>query len=411
MSELKVVFNRVSIYDLMISKKLYRYIDQGLFAVILFSINLITPYLVDVEATAEILYLSSWVMLWGAFSVSFFGVPIIATVSDEGDWKVRELLLLYLLFSVACFVGLLTLVLTDFISQKNILSVFLFSILWAFSDLFRRSFLRKGKVVESLLLSLVGLISTFMGLCALFFFDKSSLIWEIGGLGLCATLVLFFFGLKRRCADKCKRTLSQSFQHGRSCFQAGSYTFLSYFLAWLATQGLFIVFFQTAGPEVFVEQKWLFSLFGVFGVFMMVQENKFQPEFSQAISLNDSSRILSLDRDVKTENLLMLYAGAIIGIFLCIFSASYSVLLVFLMLVYRQVFGNAKRFVYHLRGYGYYKQIMLSNLFACLASYSVSFYFSKGGYDYAISFGLVVYAMIFYGLIFLFFKKQMSEKC
>ena len=389
---------------------LFRYLDQALFAAILFSINLLTPYLVEIELAAEILYLSSWVMLWGAISVAFFGIPMVATVSEGESWKAREILIFYLLLSAVFFSVLWFLIKIGLVNSKVITSVVFFAIAWGFADLLRRSFLIKGGVTKSLVVALICVLSVLVGLFYLYFSQIGNMLWIVGSVGPSALIILFLLNRVHVNGDVNKRTFRQICKHSKDLLRTGSYNFLSYLLVWTATQGLFVFFFQTVDASVFVDQKWVFSLFGLYGILMVVQENRFQPAYSKAFSLNNTDQVAELDKKIKYENSIMLYAGIITGIAIYVFSNSYPISLIFLVVMFRQVFGNAKRFVYVMRGDNQYKQVMFSHFFACLVSYAVSLLLI-GSYDYAISLGLVGYAATFYTLTFLSCNKIKRMKC
>lgn len=389
---------------------LFRYLDQALFAAIIFSINLITPYLVEMELAAEILYLSSWVMLWGVFSVAFFGMPMVATVLKGENWKAREILTFYLLSSMICFSVLWLLIIIGLVNSKVITSVVFFAIAWGFADLLRRSYLIKERVTKSLVVALICVLSVLMGLFYLYFFPMDNVLWIVGSLGPSVLIILFLLNRAHVNADVNKRNFRQICGHAKALLRNGLYNFLSYLLVWMATQGVFVFFFKMVDASFFVEQKWVFSLFGLYGVLMVVQENRFQPMYTEAFSLNDAERVEELDRKIKLENLIMLCAGVATGIALYVFSNSYPITLIFLVVLYRQVFGNAKRFVYVMRGGNQYKQVMLSHFFACLVCYVVTL-FLIGIYDYAITFGLVGYAVTFYGLTFFHCNKIKGVKC
>jgi hypothetical protein len=373
---------------------LLRYADQVLTTMVFLTINLASPYLFSEQMASRLLYESSWALLGAVIATAGFGTQFLARAGQRDRGDARNVLAAYGLTGIAVAALFLISQAADICAPGHLAGLVAFGYVWGACDLVRRIALSANRVALSAALSAASFVSVAGALGLASRVGHAELVWGASftgvGLAICVALfVLWRYGLLQRDSDA-------SLPRYLYATSRGSLTTLaSYGLAWLATQGLFVLWYRKMSAAMFIETKWAFTLLGVFGVALAVQQNRYQPAISSAIFQTNRNRTTDLLVELRREN-------AFIGIFAVVVIAvavylrpEIGLLTCALLLIYRQCFALSMTNVYVLRARGRFDSIMFSNAVACLVSYVSAYAAINFGLN-AIAWGLATYGIGMY---------------
>lgn len=332
-----------------------RYIDQGFYSLSTLLLSLLAPVFFSTEISAEILYLISFFLLFLAIVTAIF-VTQMLSIHDENNEVSEKIFRLFILFVFIIFT--VTYIWQFFVGIKNPF-FFYFSYLFCIIEFIRRLFIKQGEEVWSLCISIACLI--FIPSSYYFASLRGGGLWKILSFSMVIIVLptLYLYFVRFHCQVNYDRRFIRSF------FKNGLLALFSFGLVWVATQGVFVVFYENVGSKEFVQQKLMFSILGFFSIIMLVQENKYQPLYSSAISRKDLALLKKFDRAVGVESHLLFILCIVLT--LIFFITGFDFYLSFLLFsVYRYILGFSKKYIYYLRAEGDYIHIALSNLYSLI---------------------------------------------
>lgn len=370
-------------------KKIIRYVDQILLAISMLAINIIIPIIFPEKISAQILFEASLVLLGSIISASAFGTPYAARPSSSaGD----ELNAIKLYLAYGAIVAAIASTISIFSGEKKIISfwVISFAYAWGAVDLLRRVALKTGKENISASISFFALISTTGAIIYSQFYNSYSYFWAAAAslLGIfCVASTYFLY--RKGAIYKGETGAIDYIKHTRT---GSILTLFTYALGWLSTQGFFVAFKSSMNDAVFIETKWTFSLLGVFGIAMAVQENKYQPIISNCVSENNQENLSIARKKIIKENLVVSAIAVAVAATAITISPQISLLTVFLLLAHRQLFANSKYDTYVLRAKGKYREIFYAHIVICGLAFIFSIACSQLGIN-PIAAGLFAYGL------------------
>jgi hypothetical protein len=340
----------------------FRYVDQGVYSLATLLLSLLAPVFYSPEESAELLYFVSFLLLFLAATTAIFVTQMLSMHDAEGRNEKKFLGMFVVCISVAFMV---TGVLQLFAGLKEPFFYY-FSYIFCLVEFNRRLFLRVGRDGWSLILSvgcflIVPLSYLLAGVLFAGFWKVAFVIGVVFVIPVfCVSLFVVGVEIPKDCIFLKKIATN------------GVQSLTSFGLVWMVTQGVFVAFYDVVDGATFVQQKLIFSVLGFFNVFLIVQENKYQPLYSSAVMRGDVSLLKKYDSDVNKEGRVLLGFCALAFVLMIAVDVGYSFSFI-LFSVYRYFASISKSSVYYFRAVGKYFYLMLSNIFSLIALLVVYF--------------------------------------
>ena len=336
--------------------KYLQYVDQGVYSLSTLLLSLLAPVFFSSEKSAEILYLISFLLLFLAATTAIFTTQMLSMHDEKKESVEKVFKLFFLTLLIACFITFIWQVL---LGLENSF-FFYFSYIFCAIDFLRRVFIRQGKELWSLYIS----ISCFVFVPTSYYISSISDIsfWKIAffpalTIVLCSFLFyISFFSFRVVYSKSFIKVFSKN----------GFLALTSFFLVWCTTQGIFVILYDSVENSIFVQQKLIFSVLGFFNIIMIVQENRFQPLYTYSFIHGDIKKIKILDKSVNIESHILFSLCIFLSILFYIFSMSFYFYFL-LFSIFRYFIGLSKAPVYYFRAAGKYVYLVLSNSLSLFA--------------------------------------------
>lgn len=383
-----------------INSKYFRYIDQAFYSVSTLLLSVLAPLCLMESDAAEVLYLISFLLLCLSLTTAFFVTPII-TINDDSNETISRIFIIFV--GILVFLFSTTFVLNKIVDLKNLL-FFYFVYLFCSLEFFRRVFIRKNLHKFSFFISMGMFFLIPLSYFFVFFYKTD--IW----LSLSLSLAFLFFCSVAFLASFISFKVNLNLEFIKKIFRIGLVSVGSFFVMWCSTQGVFVILYDHISHNVFIEQKLIFSILGFFNIIMLVQENKYQPLYSKAISSMDFSNIKKYDLSVNLESYIFLFLGILFFTFFWLLNFSFY-LSFLLFTVFRFLMAISKSKVYYIRAIGRFEYLLYSNLIALiLLLFIYIFGWFSAFKEYQIPMYFVTHAFVFWILTNLWKKRGSNEK-
>ncbi|MEQ4988961.1 hypothetical protein ABN080_16040 [Proteus sp. fly-1089] len=358
--------------------KLWKYIDQFLFALInIGTILFISKFINEYEASKYI-YITTFTSLSLVVNAAFIISPTWYYCTNIEKLKEYHSFNLILLILSSIIVSIF---ICNLMHEKNLflsINILLLCLLFPLFDYLRRILYilkdEKKAGISSLLLVCITL-SSYVALK--FVYNIEEYIYYISylilSLFISSLFILIQITLKYKVIFHIKMLFSP--QKLKNYINLGKWSALSMFCFWISTQGIFIIFNNHISDQAFVISKVCLSFSSIIAIFFSAIENKLMPSLRKSIVNKDLINIEKTKIKYFKNGLLISILFTFISIisYFLLYDFNYTALFILLMLCFYQTFsGIFKIYAYLLKSINKYNTLFYINLFCTMATLTLA---------------------------------------
>lgn len=352
--------------------KLWKYIDQFLFALINIGTILFISKFINEHEASNYIYVTTFTSLSLVVNAAFIISPTwyyCTNIERLKEYHPFNLLLL-ILSSVVVSIFIYSLM-----REKNLLlsiNIFLLCLLFPLFDYLRRILYilkdEKKAGISSLLLVCITLVSYVI---LKFVYNIEEYIYYISYLILSLFISSLFILIKLTLKHEINihiKTLFSS-QKLKNYISLGKWSALSMLCFWISTQGIFIIFNNHISNQAFVISKVCLSFSSIIAIFFSAIENNLMPSLRKNIINKDFVNIEKIKVKYFKNGLIISILFTFISIFsyFLLYDFNYTALFILLMLCFYQAFsGLFKIYAYLLKSINNYNLLFYINLFCTI---------------------------------------------
>ncbi|WP_311746342.1 hypothetical protein [Proteus penneri] len=372
--------------------KLWKYIDQFLFALINIGTILFISKFINEHEASKYIYVTTFTSLSLVVNAAFIISPTwyyctnIEKLKEYHSFNLLLLILSSIIVSIFIY---------NFMREKNLflsINIFLLCLLFPLFDYLRRILYilkdEKKAGISSLLLVCITLASY---LILKFIYNIEEYTYYISYLILSlATSALFIITnikLKYKINFHIKMLFSP--QKLKNYINLGKWSALSMLCFWISTQGIFIIFNNHISDQAFVISKVCLSFSSIIAIFFSAIENNLMPSLRKNIINNDFVNIEKIKIKYFKNGFFIsiLFSFISISSYFLLYKFNYTALFTILMLCFYQAFsGIFKIYAYLLKSINKYNLIFYINSFCTIVILtSASILLDKSNYIISIT--------------------------
>lgn len=352
--------------------KLWKYIDQFLFALInIGTILFISKFINEYEASNYI-YVTTFTSLSLVVNAAFIISPTWYYCTNIERLKEYHSFNLLLLIISSIIVSIF---IYSLMREKNLflsINIFLLCLLFPLFDYLRRILYilkdEKKAGISSLLLVCITLASYVI---LKFVYNIEEYIYYISYLILSLFISSLFIIIKVTLKYKINFHIKTLFspQKLKNYISLGKWSALSMLCFWISTQGIFIIFNNHISNQAFVISKVCLSFSSIIAIFFSAIENNLMPSLRKSIINKDFVNIEKTKVKYFKNGLIIsvLFTFISIASYFLLYDFNYTALFILLILCFYQAFsGLFKIYAYLLKSINNYNLLFYINLFCTI---------------------------------------------
>ncbi|MEQ5226157.1 hypothetical protein ABN220_10990 [Proteus cibi] len=378
--------------------KLWKYIDQFLFALINIGTILFISKFINEHEASKYIYVTTFTSLSLVVNAAFIISPTwyyCTNIEKLKEYHSFNLLLLILSSIIVSFL------IYNLMREKSLflsINIFLLCLLFPLFDYLRRILYilkdEKKAGISSLLLVCITLTS-YVILKFIYNIEEYTYYISYLILSLAASALFIIINIKLKYEISFHIKMLFSPQKLKNYINLGKWSALSMLCFWISTQGIFIIFNNHISDQAFVISKVCLSFSSIIAIFFSAIENNLMPSLRKNIINNDLVNIEKIKIKYFKNGFLIsiLFTFISISFYFLLYKFNYTALFTILTLCFYQAFsGIFKIYAYLLKSINKYNLIFYINSFCTiLILTSASILLDKSNY-------IISLTILFFGI-------------